>query len=923
MARDVVAPIGIEEQLRPVAAPVNTYVRPPEPAPSNLHQLADALQNFSHNIGGLLKERNQKNDERDKYLGQKAALEANGMGYAEAVKAGKIPSYASPLFVSSFKETQGSIVGKRMANSLLDQYLNSDMRSNQDPAAVDAWIGDQIKALGLPDDPDVLKGALPYLTGTSESIYNQNAKDRNETLYNNALNASIASSSMDVDAFEDRYLTTAGPQDYDAMWAALTKNRQAAMDAGMRPEDYDKSLLAMISSKALEHNDPALLSLLSNKLPGQQFKLSDTLEGQQTINQTLSALEVQQNRIEAEQKAAQTAKDNKLKDEGTAFIINQLAENPAAQFDGAFLSQMEKVDPTIRVRIKDWAKGFSDQPEDPEEIMRLQEAILNGGGQQVILDAMGPNGVIHSQATVAQLYNLSNSVSGRDMSAVLENQAVKDSLKVIQTRFPVGDDLLAIDPSAVSPDGTAARADYLSAMYAWRKANPDATYDQIALQAQTTLKRVLSGGQEGGTDYSRPQAITDQLAGAVPADQQQPQQPGPDDRMGVNVPPPDNPLVPNQPEVEQRVNTQPKADPVVDPWRGEQPPTIDQLPEDIQQKIRVKGAEQGLTPEEVINGLWERRASFVMAPGAAGDDAGLTKPSDYLTPSMPNPPGMVERGNINLSERDANIDNGDGTNSTVATFSINEDGKEILLPTVIPDKASGGWRKVSEDEAVAYYHETGQHLGKFNTPEQADDYAEALHEDQATRFAAPGLPENSDDAPSGVVSDIQANPTADVAAATAIAGESNASYMSVANAFLDQHVDERDPASSKALSAFFRKAGLNLDPSTTAWCAAWANAVLFQSGYTGTGKLAARSFLNIGKPIDKPVPGAIVIFSRGDPNGWQGHVGFVSKVNKDGTIDVLAGNQSTKDSKGRGVTVNIQTFSTDKVLGYRLPTKEA
>ena len=51
-------------------------------------------------------------------------------------------------------------------------------------------------------------------------------------------------------------------------------------------------------------------------------------------------------------------------------------------------------------------------------------------------------------------------------------------------------------------------------------------------------------------------------------------------------------------------------------------------------------------------------------------------------------------------------------------------GKEILVPSVI------NGRIVSEDEAIDHYYETGEYLGMFDTPDEADEYAEMLHNRQ-------------------------------------------------------------------------------------------------------------------------------------------------------------------------------------------------
>lgn len=112
-----------------------------------------------------------------------------------------------------------------------------------------------------------------------------------------------------------------------------------------------------------------------------------------------------------------------------------------------------------------------------------------------------------------------------------------------------------------------------------------------------------------------------------------------------------------------------------------------------------------------------------------------------------------------------------------------------------------------------------------------------------------------------------------------------------------------------ALTNFLTEGGQDLDPATTAWCAAFVNATLQQSGQSGTGKLNARSFLDWGTPVDQPQPGDVAVFSRGDPNGWQGHVGFYAGDNPDGSVRVLGGNQND--------AVNYSSYGRDKLLGFR------
>ncbi|WP_128947136.1 LPD38 domain-containing protein [Bradyrhizobium zhanjiangense] len=96
--------------------------------------------------------------------------------------------------------------------------------------------------------------------------------------------------------------------------------------------------------------------------------------------------------------------------------------------------------------------------------------------------------------------------------------------------------------------------------------------------------------------------------------------------------------------------------------------------------------------------------------------------------------GLLEAGNIDLNNRPV-VKNDDGTISTV-----NVDGKETLIPTVSDDG-----RIMSNDEAVAQFRQTGRHLGKFDSPENATRYAESLHTQQASRYAPEASPKVPDE----------------------------------------------------------------------------------------------------------------------------------------------------------------------------------
>lgn len=132
-------------------------------------------------------------------------------------------------------------------------------------------------------------------------------------------------------------------------------------------------------------------------------------------------------------------------------------------------------------------------------------------------------------------------------------------------------------------------------------------------------------------------------------------------------------------------------------------------------------------------------------------------------------------------------------------------------------------------------------------------------------------------------------------------------YLGLARSMLGRN-ENIDKA---AIEAYFASGGVDLDPVAQAWCAAFVNATLEQAGLDGTNSNLARSFLNWGREVEgAPQVGDIGVLPRGD-NPAQGHVGFVTAVNPNGTVTLLGGNQ--------GNAVSEQTYQASDFLGFRRP----
>ena len=142
--------------------------------------------------------------------------------------------------------------------------------------------------------------------------------------------------------------------------------------------------------------------------------------------------------------------------------------------------------------------------------------------------------------------------------------------------------------------------------------------------------------------------------------------------------------------------------------------------------IGIAGGGEG-APDQPI----DESVDLGTAPSVEGDIGDQAGSPVYM--AVDNPPGLVEPGNIDLNSRPT-VQNPDGSISTVRSITVGFDDGYYLLPTVIGD------RVVSNDEAIAHFRQTHEHLGKFASQEDADNYAQQLHEQQGDQYGGGNSP---------------------------------------------------------------------------------------------------------------------------------------------------------------------------------------
>jgi uncharacterized protein (TIGR02594 family) len=135
----------------------------------------------------------------------------------------------------------------------------------------------------------------------------------------------------------------------------------------------------------------------------------------------------------------------------------------------------------------------------------------------------------------------------------------------------------------------------------------------------------------------------------------------------------------------------------------------------------------------------------------------------------------------------------------------------------------------------------------------------------------------------------------------------------MARARLELGTRERlpDGKPNPRIHEYFRATSFKGGTAADPWCSAFANWVMYPFNPIGTGKANARSWLDWGVPLATPQVGCIAVYWRGDPNGAQGHVGFLTARQSPKYDLVLGGNE--------GNAVAIKPYSVSRLIAYRMP----
>lgn len=519
MARPQVREVSGPSAIQGVAAPVNTYVRPADPAPSSLHQLAEGLSALDSGLGSFMQERKQKTEDADRQRAIKDAYTGAASGFDEGVKRGIIPPQESPTYLKWYKATQGDLRGRELADEFSLAHQQWEGRNGGDPEAFKQFVGKFLnERVGEVNDPEVLAGLNPHIESIYQNGYSVFTQERSASLKQSALSTVGAGIMDEVDRAE-KAGKASGEIDYEGLWGAINAQRDEALKRHTELE-ADPFFVDAIILQAEESNNEDLLDLLDRKWAGRDHAISSDPDVRKKINAAKDRIEsglaakATSNREEEERQ--DKARHNAL----VSDELRKMAEDPSYVVPEETLKTLGRRDPEFRTKIAGYRKQLADKsiPEDPDALLQVYADIDARAGKDYVREKV-KQGVIRDPSTLTRALDRVDQVSkASGQGGMFDSPTYKDVVKRITVAAGIGPLSLGGE-RGLDDDALQALMDYRTAILEWEKANPEDAKDfikreKVSLEiGQTILGKVQDDGEDGGGLYlgdQKPRAATQQ-----------------------------------------------------------------------------------------------------------------------------------------------------------------------------------------------------------------------------------------------------------------------------------------------------------------------------------------------------------------------------------------------------------------------------
>lgn len=524
MARAPFKPVELDEALRPVAAPVDSFVQAQVPSrDTNLQDLARSLSTLGGSLASMVGQREKQAEQDDALRGEAAFHANNQQGFAEGVASGAIPAQASKAFVQAYKKAEGEVAGGVLEQKFAAAYNSWEGKSSTDPKAYDAFVGSFLKDNISTQDPDILRGLLPKIRQVTTNYLQQHIGDASKASMDGFTTALSARGDQAIDAANSAGLASKQGTDYGAVFDQLEAIREEGLKHGANEAQTDQKLIDTVTTAAVTKRDPRLLDFLDRKVPGKDYAWGNTPYGRDQRQKTIDTLETMGRKSIADEEKRNREEQKAAKDDITRRTIQAITKDPNSPIPEDLLAAGEKVDPDFRVNAIHWRDtiGKGTTTSDPREILGVTTEVLNGGGIQAVQKAMA-RGVFKNASDLTTAYKLAEQMTkdGPKIDAILKGGSAKTILDTIKKRTATSKDANKyFDDGSVSPEGLQGQLDFKLQALAWMQANPDANaIDQekaINAIGADILKRITQPEFMGAIEFERGGLPTPNTFGAT------------------------------------------------------------------------------------------------------------------------------------------------------------------------------------------------------------------------------------------------------------------------------------------------------------------------------------------------------------------------------------------------------------------------
>lgn len=510
-------PPELRENLRPQAAPVETYVAPAQVVPNeSLMGLARGLSSLDAGLGDFLKKRQEEQAQADRLQAETDFHRNNQQGFAEGVASGAIPAYQSKAYVEGYKQAEGRIAGYQLEEKFRSAYDKWPEKGSQDPAAFDKFFQGFLRENIGTNDPKVLQGLVPRLRSLTENAYARNSADRSKALVEGRIKTVGTEANIALEEVYRQGFTRPEGFDYQGGFKRIEEEvRARALAEGANPEAVDKAIIDAVTAKAIEKRRPEYLDFMKRKVPGKDYTYGSTPYGQEQLQKTIDTLEVHGRRAIAEESARRKEARAAELEDVTRRTVEAIVSNPDAPFPEELLKRGSALDGDFRIKANNWRDNIrkAQGSVSPEALRDLNYEIIRSGGRNVmgIIQRGLENGVLNNKEDLVSAYKLGEEIkkNGSKLEGIMSSASAKTIRGAINRRTQSDlDPANVFAPEGISDTGLAATYDFDRLIAEWVARNPEASAQEqeraIGEIGAAILKR-LDVGQFKATVYNRPE----------------------------------------------------------------------------------------------------------------------------------------------------------------------------------------------------------------------------------------------------------------------------------------------------------------------------------------------------------------------------------------------------------------------------------